>query len=173
MQKGDLQGAIAQAREWARTGHDNVADQRRYHRVLLLDTPASGRLQHHTLTYLPLLLAHKLGPEALDAHTAVLKVLPEFDAGQPDVTLALAEQAWKRMDAQHTLMLLRAFDRRYPGVVEIPRAYELIIRALKQGQGKGYKAMPVLQAMQRRYPDHPCTQEAAWVMRDEVGTPAA
>lgn len=57
--------------------------------------------------------------------------------------------------------------------MEIPRAYELIIRALKQGLGKGHKAMPVLQAMQRRYPDHPCTQEAAWVMRDEVGTPAA
>ena len=173
VQKGDLQGAIAQAREWARTGHDNVADQRRYHRVLLLDVPTSGRLQLHSQTYLPLLLLRKLGPEALDAHTAVLKVLPEFDAGKPDVTLALAEQAWKRMDAKHTLMLLRAFDRRYPGVVEIPRAYELIIRALKQGQGKGYKAMPVLQAMQRRYPDHPCSQEAAWVMRDEVGTPAA
>ena len=62
------------------------------------------------------------------------------------------------------------WDRR---VVEIPRAYELIIRALKQGQGKGYKAMPVLQAMQRRYPDHPSTQEAAWVMRDEVNAPAA
>ena len=103
----------------------------------------------------------------------MLKVLPEFDAGKPDVTLALAEQAWKRMDAQHTIALLRAFDRRYPGVEEIPRAYELIVRALKQGLGKGHKAMPVLQAMQRRYPDHPCTQEAAWVMRDEVGTPAA
>ena len=64
--------------------------------------------------------------------------------------------------------LLRGFDRRYPGAVEIPRAYELIIRALKQGLGKGHKAMPVMQALQRRYPDHPSTQEAAWVMRDEL-----
>ena len=169
VQKGDLQGAIAQAREWARIGHDNVADQRRYHRVLLLDEPSSGRLRSHTQTFVPLLLLRKLGPEALDAHTAVLKVLPDYEAGKADTTLALAEHAWKRMDAKLTIELLRGFDRRYPGVVEIPRAYELIIRALKQGLGKGHKALPVMQALQRRYPDHPCTQEAAWVMRDELG----
>ena len=169
VQKGDLQGALAQAREWARTGHDNVVDQRRYHRVLLLDDPSSGRLGNHTRTYVPLLLLRKLGPEALEAHTAVLKVLPDFDIGKPEVTLALAEQAWRRMDAKLTIELLRGFDRRYPGVVEIPRAYELIIRALKQGLGKGQKALPVMQTLQRRYPDHPSTQEAAWVMRDELG----
>ena len=168
VQKGDLQGAIAQAREWARVGHDTVVDQRRYHRVLLLDDPVSGRLHSHTRSYVPLLLLRKLGPEALDAHTAVLRVLPEFDVGKADITLALAEQAWRRMDAKLTIELLRGFDRRYPGAVEIPRAYELIIRALKQGLGKGHKAMPVMQALQRRYPDHPSTQEAAWVMRDEL-----
>ncbi len=168
VQKGDLRGAIAQAREWARIGHDNVVDQRRYHRVLLLDEPSSGRLRNHTQSFVPLLLLRKLGPEALEAHTAVLKVLPDFDVAKADITLALAEQAWRRMDAKLTIELLRAFDRRYPGAVEIPRAYELIIRALKQGQGKGYKALPVMQALQRRYPDHPSTQEAAWVMRDEL-----
>ena len=99
----------------------------------------------------------------------MLKVLPDFDIGKPEVTLALAEQAWRRMDAKLTIELLRGFDRRYPGVVEIPRAYELIIRALKQGLGKGHKALPVMQTLQRRYPDHPSTQEAAWVMRDELG----
>ena len=168
VQKGDLNGAIAQAREWARIGFDNVADQRRYHRVLLLDDVHSGRLRDHTQRYLPLLLIRKLGPEALEAHAAVLKLIPDFTIDKPDTTLALAEQAWKRMDAKQTIALLRGFDRHYPGVVEIPRAYELIVRALKQGLGKGEKAMPVMQALQRRYPDHPSTQEAAWVMRDEL-----
>ncbi len=168
VQKGDLNGAIAQAREWARVGFDNVADQRRYHRVLLLDDVHSGRLRDHTQRYLPLLLIRKLGPEALEAHAAVLKLIPDFAIDKPDTTLALAEQAWKRMDAKQTIALLRGFDRHYPGVVEIPRAYELIVRALKQGLGKGEKAMPVMQALQRRYPDHPSTQEAAWVMRDEL-----
>ena len=168
VQKGDLAGAIAQAREWARIGFDNVADQRRYHRVLLLDDVNSGRLREHTQRYLPLLLIRKLGPEALDAHTAVTKRLPDFSNDKAETTLTLAEQAWKRMDAKLTVALLRGFDRHYPGVVEIPRAYELIIRALKQGLGTGEKALPVMQALQRRYPDHPSTQEAAWVMRDEL-----
>ena len=54
----------------------------------------------------------------------------------------------------------------------MPQAYELIIRALKQGLARGDKALPVYQALQRRYPDHPSTQEAAWVLRDELGTAA-
>ena len=163
-----LDVALAEAREWARVGFDNGADQRRYHRALLLDNVTSGRLREHTQRYLPLLLIRKLGPEALEAHAAVLKLIPDFTIDKPDTTLALAEQAWKRMDAKQTIALLRGFDRHYPGVVEITRAYELIVRALKQGLGKGEKAMPVLQALQRRYPDHPSTQEAAWVMRDEL-----
>lgn len=168
VQQGDLSAAVAQARDWARTGYDNVADQRRYHRVLLLDEAGTDRLREHTQRYLPLLLLRKLGPEALHAYTAVLKLIPDFSIDKPDTTLALAEQAWKRMDANQTIALLRGFDRHYPGVAEIPRAYELIVRALKQGLGKGSKAMPVLQAMRRRYPDHPSTKEAEWVLRDEL-----
>ena len=51
--------------------------------------------------------------------------------------------------------------------------WDLTCQNLRMWLDKGYKAMPVLQAMQRRYPDHPSTQEAAWVMRDEVSAPAA
>lgn len=168
VQKGDMSGAIAQAREWARVSYDSLPDQRRYHRVLLLDDPASGRLRDHTQRFLPMLLAQKAGPEALEVHAAVLGRLPDFAVEQPKLALALAELAWKRMDAEQTLGLLRGFDRRFPGAPQIPQAYELIARALKQGLARGDKAVPVYQAMQRRYPDHPSTQEVAWLLRDEL-----
>ena len=93
---------------------------------------------------------------------------PDFALERPAHTLALAEQAWSLQDAAQTLAVLRAFDKRYPAAAEIPRAYELIIRALKQGLARGDTAVPVYRALERRYPDHPSTQEAAWVLREEL-----
>ncbi|MDO5624710.1 MAG: hypothetical protein Q4G71_08485 [Pseudomonadota bacterium] len=169
VQKDDLQEAIAQAREWARTGHDSTDDQRRYHRVLLLDDPQSGRLSDHTQRFVRLLLAQKHGPEAVQVHKTVAAKLPGFALEDPDQALALAESAWKQMNAKQTIAVLRGFDKRFARSPHIPRAYELIIRALKQGLARGDKALPVYQALHKRYPDHPATQEAAWVLREELG----
>ncbi|MDO5290934.1 MAG: hypothetical protein Q4F13_15070 [Pseudomonadota bacterium] len=173
VQAGDLKEAIAQAREWARTGYDNVSDQRRYHRVLLLDDPQSGRLHDHAQRFIPLLLAQQHTAEALQVHAAVAAKLPGFALSQADHTLTLAEQAWKQMDARQAIALLRGFDKRFAGDTHIPQAYELIIRALKQGLGRGDKALPVYHTLRKRYPQHPTTQEAAWVLREELGTTAS
>lgn len=170
VQKGDMAEAIAQAREWARTGHDSADDQARYHRVLLLDDPQSGRLREHAQRFIPLLLAQGHAVQALQAHAAVTARLPDFALAQAEHTLALAGQGWKQMDAQQTIALLRSFDKRFAGSPLIPQAYELIIRAIKQGLGRGDKALPVFHTLRKRYPRHPATEEAAWVLRDELGS---
>jgi hypothetical protein len=168
VREGKLREAIDLAREWVRTSYDSVPDEDRYHRVLLHDDPASGRLVNHAQRYLPLLLSQKRGREALQVFQTVAAKVPGFALEKSAQALALAEQAWSRQDANQTLAVLRSFDKRYPNTPEIPRAYELIIRALKQGLGRNDVAWPIYEALARRYPDHPSTQEAAWVLRDEV-----
>jgi tetratricopeptide (TPR) repeat protein len=169
IQKGDIQEALGYAREWARVSYNSVADERRYHRVLLLDDPASGRLADHSKRYLPMLLEQNHVIEALEAFLNILAKLPDFAPQEPATTLALAEQAWKSMDYMAVVSLMRGFDRRYPGAQEIPKAYELAVRALKQGLDRGDKAIPIYEALKRRFPNHPSTQEASWVLREELG----
>jgi hypothetical protein len=169
VQSGDLQGAITEAREWVRTGQNPLADERRYHRVLLLDTVQSGRLADHTPRYIALLVNARQAGEAIKVLEAVQAKLPDFALTSSADTLALAEQAWKQMEAKRTLQLLRGFDKRFPNTPEIPRACELVVRALKQGMARGDMALPLYQSMLKRYPDHPATQEARWVLREELG----
>ena len=171
VQQGDLREAIAQAREWARTGSDSLSDQRRYHRVLLLDDVHSGRLADHGQRFLAQLLALQRGPEALDVHAALVAKLPDFAAESAALTLALAQQAWRGGDSARTAALLKGFDRRYAKSDEIPHAYELIVRVLKQGMSQPEQALRVYRALERRHPDHPATQEAAWVLRQELAGP--
>jgi hypothetical protein len=160
--------ALAQAREWIRTTEQPVIDHRRYHRLLLLDAPVSGRLAQHTPRYVSLLLAKHRKAEALSVLQAVQRKLPDFKLDDASAVVALAEQACKTMDERAVINLLRSFDKRFPQAPEIPKAYELIIRALKQGYGRGDKALPVYRAMLRRFPDHPATREAQWVLREEL-----
>ena len=168
VRRGDLSQAIAESREWVRTTTNSASDHRRLHRVLLLDDPASGRLAEHSPQYIALLLAERRSAEALDVIDAVRAKLPDFAVNDAGSVVALARHAWKQLDAARTLNLLRSFDRRFPNAPEIPVAYELIIRVLKQGLQRSDQALPIYQALQRRYPDHPATQEAAWVLRDEL-----
>jgi tetratricopeptide (TPR) repeat protein len=165
---GKLPQAIEKAREWARVEPDNLDNLERHHRVLLLDDPASGRLVNQAQRYLPVLLEQKRGQQALQVFRAVAEKAPGFALERPTHALALAEQAWSRQDHAQTLAALRSFDKRYPGAEEIPRAYELIIRALKQGMARGDAAVPVYRALERLYPDHLSTQEAAWVLREDL-----
>ncbi|MDR0274648.1 MAG: hypothetical protein LBI48_04780 [Burkholderiaceae bacterium] len=168
VQKGDMQEALAQAREWVRATQTPVADHRRYQRLLLLDDPVSGRLAVHTPEYIALLLAERRNAEALKTLQEVQGKLPGFTLNHAPAVLVLAQYTWSQMDAHATLHLLRGFDKRFAQAQEIPNAYELIVRALKQGMGRGDKALPIVQAMQRRFPDHPSTQEAQWLLRAEL-----
>ena len=168
VQKGDMREALAQAREWLRTSTTPLPDHRRYQRLLLLDDPASGRLAAHTPEYIAQLVARHQNAEALKVLQEVQRKLPGFALASAPSTLALAQHTWSQMDAHATLHLLRGFDKRFPQAPEIPKAYELIVRALKQGLNRPDKALPIVQSMQRRFPDHPATQEAQWLLRDEL-----
>lgn len=173
IRQGDPQAACEQAYEWQRANPESLPDMRRYHRVLLL-TDKADSLTWFTERFLQHLLKEHKGQEALKAHQATVAKLPDLALESADLTLALAQLAWKGLDDKHTLHLLKAFDKRYPRHEAIPAAYELIARVLHQGLGRTAQALTVLRTLQSRYPQHPATQEAAWMLREHTtpGTPA-
>jgi hypothetical protein len=173
VQRGDLNTALSEAREWVRTSDDPLTDRRRYQRLLLLDDPVTGRLADHTPRYLALLLAERRASEALAAWQAVQGKLPGYALGEPAVVIGLAEYACKNMDAKTALELLRGFDKRFANAPEVPKGYELIVRVLKQCMGRGDKALLVYHTLRKRFPDHPCTEEARWLLREELSEPSS
>ena len=167
---GDLQGAVALARERVREQPESLPAHRRYHKALLL-SDQTATLADHARRMIALLMARGERAEALRVWVACRGRSPDFvleDAGQ---TLVLAQAAWKGADARTALELLKGFDRRHRGHATLPDAYELIVRVLVQGLGRDETARAVLKALQERYPDSPQTREAEWVLRQR-GAPA-
>ena len=167
VQDSKMQEALETAREWLRTAPDSIADQQRYHRVLKL-TDKADELARHAQEFIPLLIRKQRMGEALEAWGSCYKRTPSFKLASADATLALAQTAWKRTQASHTLALLQGFEKNYPGHDATPLAQELVVRALKQGVNKPDQAIRVFMRMKMRYPDHASTQEAAWILRDDL-----
>jgi hypothetical protein len=172
IRQGDPKAACELAYEWQRANPESLADMRRYHRVLLL-TDKVDSLTWFTERFLQTLLREHKQQEALKAHLATLAKLPDLVLESADLTLTLAQLAWKGLDDKHALSLLKAFDKRYPNHPAIPSAYELIARVLHQGLGRTAQALTVLRTLQSRYPQHPATQEAAWMLREQVAPATA
>ena len=177
VQAGDMDAALATAREWDRMGprgaQDGLPDARRYHRVLKL-AERPDELGRHAQGFIHQLLRQQRAGEALEVWSACHKRVPGFALESADSVLALAQHAWKATKARHVALLLYGFEKRFPRDERIPQAMELTVRALQQGLNDPERAVRVFMRMKLRYPDHPSTQEAAWLLRDELGAePAA
>lgn len=171
IREGQINDAYDLTYDWQRTHPESLPDQRRYHRVLLL-TDKKDTLTWFTQKYIQTLLKEHKGQDALQVYGATLAKAPDLTLESAELTLTLAELAWKAMDHKLALALLKGFDKRYPRDPAVPKAYELIARVLHQGLGRTEQALAVYRAMVRLHPLHPSTQEAAWLLRDHTGPQA-
>jgi hypothetical protein len=105
----------------------------------------------------------------LQAHAATLAKAPDLVLESADLTLELAQLAWKSLDHKHAMALLKGFDKRFLRHPAIPQAYELIARILHQSLGRTDQALTVYRVLKERYPQHASTQEVAWLLRDHTG----
>ncbi|WP_027015469.1 tetratricopeptide repeat protein [Comamonas composti] len=167
MQGGDMAAALSLAYEEQRTRPEELAAQRRYHRLLLLMPDKSASLLDHGRRFIALLLRQGQTSEALK----VFKTCRDKDAGfvldDAAQTLCLARAEWRNGDALATLAMIKSFDKRFRGHASIPQAYELAARALVQGLDRKDMARSILAALQARYPDSEATQEVRWLLREQ------
>lgn len=164
---GDLQGALATAREAVRVQPESLAAHRRYHQTLLRSDQTDS-LAEHGRRMIALLLARGERAEALRVWSDCHGKAADFALPEAAHTLSLAQAAWMNGEARNALALLKGFDKRYRGHASVPDAYELIVRVLVQGLGREDKARPILQAMQQRWPDSSQTREVEWLLRDKT-----
>ncbi|WP_225783424.1 tol-pal system YbgF family protein [Xenophilus sp. Marseille-Q4582] len=175
VQAGDMDEAVATAREWERVGSrgasgaaNDLADARRYHRVLKV-AERPEELGRHAQGFIHQLLQQQRAGEALEVWSACHKRVPQFRLASADSVLALAQHAWKATKARHVALLLYHFEKHFPQDARIPQAMELTVRALQQGLNDPERAVRIFMRMKLRYPEHASTQEAAWILRDELG----
>ncbi|RYF60079.1 MAG: hypothetical protein EOO29_48400, partial [Comamonadaceae bacterium] len=149
---GDMVGALGMAYEDQRTRPEELAAQRRYHRVLLLSDKTSTLLDHGR-RFIGLLMRRDLGAEALKVYKACREKDKSFVLDDAPTALALARAEWRAGDARGSLVLLSGFDKRFRGHALIPQAYELAARVLVQGLSRADMAQPILTTLESRYPD--------------------
>ncbi|SEL92257.1 hypothetical protein SAMN05518845_11374 [Variovorax sp. YR750] len=164
--EGDLAAALGTAYEAQRTADSNdLAAQRRYHRVLALMPEKKDTMLDQAKRFIPLLMRRDLASEALKVFKACKERDKAFALDDPAMVIAMARAEWRNGDAHATLALLSGFDKRFRGNEAIPQAYELAARALVQGLGRADMAQPILTTMEARYPDSEQTQEVRWLLR--------
>ncbi|WP_426391787.1 hypothetical protein [Variovorax sp. R-27] len=169
--EGDLAAALGSAYEAQRTAaSDDLAAQRRYHRVLALMPDKKDTMLDQARRFIPLLMRRDLASEALKVFKVCKEKDKAFALDDAVMVIAMARAEWRNGDAHATLALLSGFDKRFRGSEAIPQAYELAARALVQGLGRADMAQPILTTMESRYPDSEQTQEVRWLLRP---TPAA
>jgi hypothetical protein len=163
---GDTDGALALAYEAQRTQPDDLAAQRRYHRMLLVAPGKTATLVDHGRRLIDMLLRRDLALEALKVYKACREKDTAFAIEDPVTTMALSRAEWRNGDARAALALLSGFDKRFRGHAAIPQAYELAARVLVQGLNRRDMAQPILTTLEARYPDSEQTQEVRWLMRE-------
>ena len=169
VQQGQLAQALEQARQWLHDSPNGLAERRRYHRLLMLDTDVAER-QRHGQQWIELLLKNRSPSEALQVYKDCAHNAPTYVPQSAVITLALAKDAWKANDSALALQLLRGFDKRFPGHPLTPDVYALIVRVLQQGLGHHEQAMAVFKGLQRRYPQNPHTLEVARILQQPVAS---
>ncbi len=169
--EGDLATALGTAYEAQRTAaSDDLAAQRRYHRVLAMMPEKKDTMLDQARRFIPLLMRRDMASEALKVFKVCREREKTFSLDDPAMVIAMARAEWRNGDAHATLALLSGFDKRFRGHEAIPQAYELAVRALVQGLGRADMAQPILTTMEARYPNSEQTQEVRWLLRP---TPAA
>jgi hypothetical protein len=164
--EGDLAAALGTAYEAQRTAAiDDLAAQRRYHRVLSMMPDKQSTMLDQARRFIPLLMRRDLSSEALKVFKSCREKDKAFALDDAAMVIAMARAEWRNGDAHATLALLSGFDRRFRGHEAIPQAYELAARALVQGLGRADMAQPILTTMESRYPESEQTQEVRWLLR--------
>jgi hypothetical protein len=163
---GDLAAALGTAYEAQRTAAiDDLAAQRRYHRVLAMMPDKQSTMLDQARRFIPILMRRDLSSEALKVFKFCREKDKAFALDDAAMVIAMARAEWRNGDAHATLALLSGFDRRFRGNEAIPQAYELAARALVQGLGRADMAKPILTTLESRYPDSEQTQEVRWLLR--------
>ncbi len=129
-----------------------IRHHERLHQLLLYQNDEQG-LFDHADTYL-----HRLSQVGDDArmyfvHRDLVSRRPDYLPDDPDIKVALAQQAFQRKQHEQIPVLLNRFHERYPNSLLIPEAYHLLAKALI-ALDKSEQAYAFLLFIKKKYPQY-------------------
>ncbi|PRC91601.1 tetratricopeptide repeat protein [Solimicrobium silvestre] len=155
---GQEQAAIDLLREAIKARWENNELHERYQKLLMAHDPSAA--QHHAREFIAKMVNEKRLFKALDLCEYHLKLDREFRLQDSYQIHVLATAAKLASRPKLALDLMRQFDRRYPTHPDIPAIYFLSAQLLSEHYRKNAEAQQILQAIQRKFPDHPLAGNA-------------
>jgi len=156
---GQIAKALGLAQEEKSRNPEDVGVNNRYYKLLLL-ADNEEQLLIHARSYLPLLLKKGLTAEALELFVTLRERALALELTDPALVLQLARAARQKRDPELALSLLKGFDKRFPGVKEIPEVYFFAAETLSENLHKDASARQILLTLLKRYPSHPLSEQA-------------
>ncbi|MBM3114822.1 tetratricopeptide repeat protein [Jeongeupia naejangsanensis] len=157
---GDTDAALATLRAALRAhpGELNLHD--RNLKLLIAANAPDEPLRDAAARYLDALQQAGKRGQALNVVESVRRRLPEFQPGNGQLAVQLAQLAYEQRKPALAISLLRGFEKRYPGNADIATAMLLGARLLCEHRNDDTQASKLLQALIARFPQHPARAEA-------------
>lgn len=162
--EGNIQGALDIAYEQQRNEPENIPVQERYNKLLIMADKKERALEHGR-RLLSLLLQKGLGGQAVSLFKRMRELDAEFGPAYPAEILRLAAAAQGARENELALMVMRQFDRKYPGHADIPGVYFLSAKILSEAYRRDDQARQILRALCEKFPGHEVLQEAEPYLR--------
>ena len=133
---------------------------RLYHQMLLSNDNEHEAMLEHAKTFIPTLLDHNMGKQALGVFWDCIKLKPGFNLTTPEDIHKLAKSAHKADEHKVLLALANGFVQQYP---DYPNGIDMLLMAaqvLQHHLGQYEKARKVLNYVINRYPEDSRTNQA-------------
>jgi outer membrane protein assembly factor BamD (BamD/ComL family) len=160
LKDGHYEEAIALARTDLTENPGDFAANQRLHRLLQAVPGQESAMQAHAGEWLNNLLHAGKFPQAVEVLETVWQQQPDYRPALPSLVLPLAEACFAARRYDSVARLIKGFDRRSPGHVDIAAIYLLGARLLIEHQRDEAQARRVLAAVRQHYPETPAAAEA-------------
>ena len=156
---GDIKEAIDLLSHDLSERPNDLSLHARLHRLLVAEN-STPRIEHHTDSYLKLLVKSENWREAIELIEEAKARRPEWAPRDVDLVAPLAQAAMRLGKPQLAGQLITGFDKKHSVHVDIPKEYLIGAQLMAEWGGKPDEARHILQYLLKRYPTDSIAAEA-------------
>ncbi len=156
---GDIKEAIDLLSHDLSERPNDLSLHARLHRLLVAEN-STPRIEHHTDSYLKLLVKSENWREALELVEDAKARRADWTPREVDHIAPLAQAAVRLGKPQLAGALIKGFDKKYAAHADIPKIYLIGAQLMAEWGGKPEEARRILQHLLKRYPSDAIAAEA-------------
>lgn len=156
---GDIKEAIDLLSHDLSERPNDLSLHARLHRLLIAEN-STPRIEHHTDTYLALLVKSENWREALELVEDAMARRADWAPRDADHIAPLGQAALRSGKPQLAGQLIKGFDKKHAVHADIPRIYLIGAQLMAEWGGKPDEARRILEYLLKRYPSDAVATEA-------------